>query len=284
MHRIYSIPFLGLFFLFLALSSQAHGHDWGKAVAKKYKIDLKNYRNKFPKKHFNSINTKQFILLVSSYDDAPLMVRCISYLTGKLPVDPQVVKNSSFAELEEHCKNQNRFLRCTINDLLKFGMKQDFQKIVLIRDPRDQNMTKILAHGKGNQSPPGIKPEDWKRYSMNEKIYSLLLQSEIENNPAITRSFYSEKNLIIKFEEFVTLTPGRQKQNIQKIAAYLDIQLNPKQMTFMLNKVYNENKPAVRKEKMGIWKNYFNSDHKRMCKQIMGDYLMELGYEKSLYW
>ncbi len=45
-----------------------------------------------------------------------------------------------------------------------------------------------------------------------------------------------------------------------------------------------ENSPTFRSGKTGEWKKYFNDEHKRVFKEIAGDLLIKLGYEKDLNW
>ena len=45
-----------------------------------------------------------------------------------------------------------------------------------------------------------------------------------------------------------------------------------------------KNSPTFRSGKTGEWKKYFNDEHKRVFKEVAGELLIELGYEKDLDW
>lgn len=281
MKKVYKFSYL-ILLIFLSISSQLFADDWGKQVCKKYKKDLRNYRAKFPKNYLKKIDTSKIIFLVTPQCNTPLMKKCLAFLTGKLTVDHSVVKSLNFSELKEYCRKHNKIMLCTVEDLLRFGIQEEYKKIVLLRDPRDKIMSTILTTNKPNLAPPGIKPDDWRKLSIKEKIHTLLLRAEVEDDPTMMRSFYSSKNLIVKYEEMVRRTRPAQKAFLQKIASYLGAPLNQKQITFMFNHLYPSG--SLKREQTRLWQKYFDEEDKTICKQIMGDYLIELGYESSYYW
>ena len=42
--------------------------------------------------------------------------------------------------------------------------------------------------------------------------------------------------------------------------------------------------PTFRSGKTGEWKKYFNDEHKNLFKDVAGDLLVQLGYEKDDNW
>lgn len=58
----------------------------------------------------------------------------------------------------------------------------------------------------------------------------------------------------------------------QVILASLETSINPKRS------------PTFRSGKTGEWKNYFTTEHKKIFKDVAGDLLVKLGYEKSNDW
>jgi hypothetical protein len=51
----------------------------------------------------------------------------------------------------------------------------------------------------------------------------------------------------------------------------------------MLDKTFQHN-TFVRKAMAGDWKNYFTEEHRQIFKEIAGDILVKLEYEKDLNW
>ncbi len=45
-----------------------------------------------------------------------------------------------------------------------------------------------------------------------------------------------------------------------------------------------EKERMVRKAKSGGWKNFFNENHKKITKELVGDYLIKFDYEKDNKW
>ena len=96
----------------------------------------------------------------------------------------------------------------------------------------------------------------------------------------------NEMVLTLRFEDFITSqeeTLGRvydhvaqrgfefsggRPQAVERLAARID----PKQS------------PTFRSGKIGGWKEHFNAEHKALFKQVTGDLLVRLGYEKDLDW
>lgn len=172
------------------------------------------------------------------------------------------------------------------------GMKQVF----LSRDPRDivvsyayyidkipedplykyskeNNLTqkqKYLALIEGFNSPGALKP--------NIKQY-LLKFMEWRNCPNV---------LPITYEELV-FSPLIQKITIEKIANFLfGAQLTNKQLdevvSSMINNINREQSATFRKGKIGSWRDEFDEEVKDRFKEIAGDILIDLFYEKDLNW
>lgn len=57
-----------------------------------------------------------------------------------------------------------------------------------------------------------------------------------------------------------------------EIIKSLEININPR------------NSPTFRTGKTGEWKKYFKEEHKKIFKEVAGQLLIDLGYEKTLDW
>ncbi|MDA7026710.1 glycosyltransferase [Bacillus sp. CLL-7-23] len=94
---------------------------------------------------------------------------------------------------------------------------------------------------------------------------------------------------IVTFEDLVR-NESSQNQTILKIIDYLweDLQsLNISKQQLLQNMKHNINQSAsdtFRKGSIGDWKEEFNASHKEVFKEIAGEFLIRLGYEKDYNW
>jgi hypothetical protein len=71
-------------------------------------------------------------------------------------------------------------------------------------------------------------------------------------------------------EHFLARAPLQTPRNL--ILHSLETSINPKKS------------PTFRSGKTGEWRKYFTDEHKRLFKDIAGDLLIRLGYEKEIDW
>ncbi len=79
---------------------------------------------------------------------------------------------------------------------------------------------------------------------------------------------------------------GTQKAQISElraIANHLDIQLDTEHLNKIAQGMYGGTR-TFRKGTSGRWQKVFGKEHREACKELIGDYLIELGYEKNLEW
>lgn len=91
--------------------------------------------------------------------------------------------------------------------------------------------------------------------------------------------------LSIHFEDLIHNRP----ETLTKIAYHLLDKVplqTPRQLILdSLESAVNPTKsPTFRSGKTGEWKKYFTAEHKKIFKEIAGDLLVKLGYEKNLDW
>ena len=93
---------------------------------------------------------------------------------------------------------------------------------------------------------------------------------------------------LIRFEHLVGQTGGgdaaTQKAQITTIAQKLEIELSEAQREDIARRVFNRDSSTFRKGSIGDWKNHFQSAHKKAFKDVAGQILIDLGYEKDLSW
>lgn len=91
--------------------------------------------------------------------------------------------------------------------------------------------------------------------------------------------------LKIRFEDLVHDRPGTLNRIIDHFLARVPLQTPRNLLLEKLELSINPRKsPTFRSGKTGEWKNYFTDKHKKIFKQVAGDLLIRLGYEKDNNW
>jgi hypothetical protein len=95
-------------------------------------------------------------------------------------------------------------------------------------------------------------------------------------------------NLTIKFEDLVGHRGGgddkRQLETIKKIAKHLEIEINSDTLRYIGDNTFSSDTHTFRKGKIGGWKDHFDERCKEECKKTIGEWIIELGYEKNNSW
>lgn len=91
----------------------------------------------------------------------------------------------------------------------------------------------------------------------------------------------------VRFENLVGAQGGGdnelQKQEIENIAAHLGIKLSDETLQRTLDNLFGKSR-TFRKGQIGGWKEVFTEEHKEIFKEMAGDLLIYLGYEKDYNW
>jgi len=94
--------------------------------------------------------------------------------------------------------------------------------------------------------------------------------------------------LTIRFEDLIGSAGGgsdkKQIQTVASIVKYLGINLSDKVIEEIAAKTFYPGARTFRKGQIGDWRNYFTEEHKQAFKEVKGDILIRLGYEKDCDW
>jgi hypothetical protein len=74
-----------------------------------------------------------------------------------------------------------------------------------------------------------------------------------------------------------------QVAELQGIASHIDLQLSEAKLVLIADEVFGGTR-TFRKGTIGRWHQAFDKDHRQACKELIGDYLIEFGYEDNLDW
>lgn len=178
----------------------------------------------------------------------------------------------------------------------------DIKTLNMVRDPRDQAVSRMFHVRRDTQLP-------WSA-PLNEMSLDDALMACIEGRKGLrgivdavelVKSWEKseERLLFVKFEELV----ANPMDEFQKVLDYLQIHLNEALVSSIAKRNRFERltrgrklwrkgrKPGqldtdshLRKGIVGDWQTYFNGDHIIRTKELAGELLIELGYEKDFDW
>lgn len=91
--------------------------------------------------------------------------------------------------------------------------------------------------------------------------------------------------LNIHFEDFIHDRPGTLNRIVDHFLARAPLTVARETILAALEASINPQKsPTFRSGKTGEWKKYFKAEHKAIFKEIAGDLLVQLGYERDQEW
>lgn len=162
------------------------------------------------------------------------------------------------------------------------------------RDPRDQLISKIFYAVDIYQEH--AQHDYFTKVPMNERIKTGILGRDVpglEYLPDI-KTLYSRyigwldcpSVLSLRFEDLIL----DQELSLERILNHIERE-EFKIPTSRNNAIINvkkaiqpEKSPTFREGKTGKWRDYFTEEHKQLFKEVTGDLLIKLGYEKNNDW
>ena len=119
--------------------------------------------------------------------------------------------------------------------------------------------------------PGGVRPKVWDNY-----VESVL--------PWLDEPMC----LTIRFEDLVgskgSGSDEKQLETVASIVRHLGIELSEKAIEEIAAKSFCTHTRTFRKGQIGDWRNSFTEEHKKVFKEVYGDFLIRLGYEKNQDW
>ena len=184
--------------------------------------------------------------------------------------------------------------------LLDLAEELGFKQILLLRDPRDV----VVSSAFFKKREPWLTP--------HYKYYTETLKSDEERVMATIRGFErgvttdrpqasigktfegympwlnKPSTLVVRFEDLVGSLGGgddeKQLREIRRIGDFVERPLSREQAQRVARKMYGKGSLTFRKGQIGDWQNYFTEAHRRAFKEVAGDVLVKLGYEKDMDW
>lgn len=162
----------------------------------------------------------------------------------------------------------------------------------VLRDPRDF-VVSLLNH----QLNLGVflfdNPMWFLSLSTDEQIKWILLGTTRSNSAgALIREFIPWRNspvcCVLRFEKLMGIKGGAydtetQLAELRKISDALDLEISDEELLKVFEKSYGTSR-YFHKGIVGTWRDYFNEENKQLFKDLLGDLVIELGYEQDNNW
>jgi len=171
---------------------------------------------------------------------------------------------------------------------------KDFNTIFIYRDPRDQVVSFAFYLIEHKKWWPKVE-----HMTFDEILLDLITTGSVfgKSPPGITgiNHLYSmyipwitAKNVLsIRFEDLVGQQGGGTNQTqfytIQKIAQYIGADQNPEKLNSIAKDLFGGT-ATYRRGQIGSWKTHFTQEHIKAFKEVAGNLLIQLGYEKDMNW
>lgn len=206
-----------------------------------------------------------------SVDDA------LNYLNSLRPLDVSAAHLLAWSEVVERV--------CT----------PEFIPFFIFRDPRDVVVSHVFYIAEMLPDHHHHKYYAEELHSFDERLMVSILglpDADVEFPDIAKRfEFYTAwldhpEVLTLHFEDFIhdrRATLGQVFDHVSKRVPNLPIS-REKALDLLEESINPANSPTFRSGKTGEWKKYFNDEHKRIFKEIAGELLIKLGYEKDLDW
>ena len=175
--------------------------------------------------------------------------------------------------------------------------KEDYIKIVMIRDPRDvivsmNEWIKVMA-----DTPLA---SEFLTHPQEEQLHELIENPNLQMNGfypyvfdtklAIKEALSWVKNpsvFLCRFEDLIGEKGGgsreKQEETIAALAMHLKKTLPTTKIQEIADSLFGDT-VTFRKGQIGSWKEAFTPHLKEVCKKAMGQELIELGYETNFNW
>ena len=176
--------------------------------------------------------------------------------------------------------------------LVELGMKS----ILILRDPRDV----VVSHADYVAGQPGhFLRERYVTLSDSERLTASILGIEqtepgaprllsiLERCDSVLPWVSQSFNYTTYFEKLVGPQGGgshaAQIQELRAIAKHLGIRCSDREVGLIASNVFGGTH-TFRQGRIGGWRGRFSPEHKRVFKELAGQLLVELGYERDYDW
>ena len=182
------------------------------------------------------------------------------------------------------------------NNLSMLLSKMVIKTFLILRDPRDV----VISHAFFiSKNPYNTSYKLYKHLSTHERImtsivgisedkgFGIKILNIKERIESLLPWMHFNNNCTVFFEKLVGPqglgSLDMQHQELTKISSHLGFNYSHQEIENLASKIFGGTE-TFRKGEIGDWKNHMSDEHKDVCKKLIGQILIDLGYEKDLEW
>lgn len=172
-------------------------------------------------------------------------------------------------------------------------LSKNYVNFFIIRDLRDWTLS-YLRHIKQRDGDWRCLRNDWfMTLSCDEQLFHVIQGTRWYNRARYYADMFlpwkdSPTTCVLRFEKLVGPSKGNCTREehlaeLRKIAVALEMECTDEELLSVFRKSFGRDftyTPA----KTGRWRGRYKEQHKEVFKSVMGDWLVELGYEKDQNW
>ncbi len=212
-------------------------------------------------------------------------------LDGHIPIFMHhlTIQKQWYVNLLNKLKKNHQFYTCHTPYSLELDKLLELRNSIgffILRDPRDYIVSGARFYGTTDQC---LFPLEWyQSLSFEEQVTIMIKGTDWYNSARWSvsnfKGWVSSCNChVIHFEALIG-AQGKEKQlnELKAIAEQLNLQLSEDKILAIFQEVFGTGPTFSGKKE--TWKEIFTEEHKSLCKEQIGDFLIELGYEKDYNW
>lgn len=244
---------------------------------------------------------QKIIIIAPPKSGAHLVAEVVSALTGKTYIFNQSCQNVDHTELtQDVLMRPSSFFHGThiFYTAANAEALKRYKGIFIIRDPRDVAVSFALLIKESSTWSKLLHFTVSKEALISKLVRRFSIEAPGWSNPTIDtlptgNEFYrqyipwsNEPNmLLVTYEDLIGRDGGgsnrKQLNTVFAIANHLQIPLDEKQAKYIARNFID--KQAIH-HKIGAWKEHFSQQNKDEYKEVIGQLLIEMGYEKDFFW
>lgn len=269
------------------------------SFAKKNKTKKTHNKNKISHVQTKNIHTKTIVGVTIPKCGSHMLKKCITMLVRKR----FSWAGGDFTRITKHAlqnqKNGILFAHAPYTQENKNAVDSNDCNVVFIyRDPRDMVVSFAFWLKKRRRRFNKFTPQELMKELISDM--SLIKGASGWHNPIVSTfkgidDFYAHYLLWIDnpkvyattFEKLVGPKGGGdaalQLQEVENIVAHLELEVSQEKIKEVINKMFGHSL-TFRKGQIGSWKEHFTPEMKELFKEVAGQLLIDLGYEKDFDW
>jgi len=245
----------------------------------------------------SEVTHDKFVVLTPPKSGTHLLSKAIKLITGRKvhQISRKINSTDRIIKLLNLIERNNKFFsnHHVSNNLIQILIDNDYKIVTILRDPRDQLISRINWCLEGNYPPIDIgdmtREEQISEFTTGSIFGFQAFEHAFDGQYKyqLISSLDNETLYITTFERLVGPEGGGQIEDqiseIQNIAGHISIDLSEQEALGLARQLFG-NTPTFRSAQIGRWKSQFTERNKEEYKIRYGQILVDWGYENDFNW